>query len=133
MTDRFEPPSKTELAEERTDWAESRTDWAEDRTVLANERTFAGWLRTGMAAVALAVGLRAVFREAEPAWLPKAAATVFLLAALIIFWTARRNAGKAHARLTVHNAEVQKSRTFTLLAAIFTIGAVATGIVLWSL
>ncbi|MEY8838652.1 DUF202 domain-containing protein, partial [Cribrihabitans sp. XS_ASV171] len=43
---------------DKTDMAESRTDWAEDRTLLANERTYAGWLRTGMAAVALALGTR---------------------------------------------------------------------------
>lgn len=122
-----------EKTDSKTEWAEDRTDLAEDRTILANERTFAGWLRTGMAAIAIAVGLRAVFRAAETAWLPKSVATVFLLAALIIFWTARRNAGKAHDRLDAHKAEVQNTRTFTLLAAILSVGAVATGIILWSL
>ena len=43
------------------DLAENRTDWAEDRTILANERTFAGWMRTGMASLAVAIGLKAVF------------------------------------------------------------------------
>lgn len=117
----------------KTSWAEDRTDWAEDRTVLANERTFAGWLRTGMASIAIAVGLHAVFRTTEPIWLPKIVATVFIAAALVIFWTARLNAGKAHDRLTAHKAEVQKTRTFTILATLLSVGAVATGFVLWSL
>ena len=117
----------------KTEWAEDRTDWAEDRTILANERTFAGWMRTGMAAIAIAVGLRAVFRASEVTWLPKAVSTIFIVAALLIFWTARRNAGKAHDRLTAHHAEIQKTRTFTLLAVVFSIGAVATGLILWSL
>lgn len=117
----------------KTEWAENRTDWAEDRTVLANERTFAGWMRTGMAAIAIAVGLKAVFRAAEPTWIPKSVSLVFILAALVIFWTARRNAGKAQDRLEAHHAETQSTTTFSLLAAIFSIGAVTVGAVLWML
>ena len=59
-----EHPDK-DAAEAKTEWAEDRTDWAEDRTILANERTFAGWMRTGMAAIAIAVGLKAVFNDAD--------------------------------------------------------------------
>lgn len=117
----------------KTRWAEDRTDWAEDRTILANERTFAGWLRTGMAAVAVAIGLRAVFRDADATWLPKGVATVFILAALVVFWSARRNAVKAQRRLNAHKAEIQTTRVFTLVAVTLSVGAVATGVVLWSL
>ena len=117
----------------KTKWAEDRTDWAEDRTVLANERTFAGWMRTGMAGVAIAVGLRAVFDEANPTWLPKAVASVFLLTAILIFWTARRNARTAHARLTAHHAESQSTRVFTVVAALFSMAAIAVGGILWAL
>ncbi|MEL6585979.1 MAG: DUF202 domain-containing protein [Pseudomonadota bacterium] len=117
----------------KTDWAKDRTDWAEDRTILANERTFAGWMRTGMAAIAIAVGLRAVFAAAEPTWIPKAVATLFLLAALGIFWAARRQACRAQTRLTTHDATAQPTRLFTVLAATFSLCAVATGAVLWTL
>ena len=117
----------------KTDWAEARTDWAEDRTILANERTFAGWMRTGMAAIAIAVGLRAVFQAAEPTWLPKGVATIFLVAAVIIFWSARRNACKAQHRLNAHKAETQTREIFTLLASVFSVSAVAVGVVLWTL
>lgn len=117
----------------KTRWAESRTDWAEDRTILANERTFAGWLRTGMAAVAVAIGLQAVFRDAQPTWLPKGVATIFLAAALVVFWSARRNAAKAQRRLNAHQAETQTTRVFSLIAVMLGIGTATVGVILWSL
>ncbi|MEM9797513.1 MAG: DUF202 domain-containing protein [Pseudomonadota bacterium] len=125
--------SGTDNQSKKTDWAEWRTDWAEDRTVLANERTFAGWMRTGMAAIAIAVGLRAVFNEAEPTWVPKAVATLFILAALTIFYAAWKNSCKGQRRLDTHDTEEQETRTFGLLASIFSIGAVAVCVVLWTL
>ena len=77
---------------DKNDLAEDRTDWAEDRTILANERTFAGWMRTGMAAVAVAIGLRAVFGEFEPTWVAKAVASVFIFAALYVYLAAQASA-----------------------------------------
>ena len=52
-------PDKQHLAEERT-------DLAEDRTILANERTYAGWMRTGFAAIAVGLGFQALFAQMEP-------------------------------------------------------------------
>ncbi|KIT14628.1 YidH family protein [Jannaschia aquimarina] len=123
----------TEDQDKKTDWAEDRTDWAEDRTVLANERTFAGWMRTGMAAVALALGLRAVFRQAEPDWLPRAVALVFIAIAIGIFWAARSQACKAQRRLDTHDANAQPPKIFTVLSIVFSFAAVAVGYVLWTL
>lgn len=113
--------------------AEDRTDWAEDRTILANERTFAGWMRTGMASVALALGLRALFRPFEPDWVPKLVAEVFIVTAILIFWAARQNACKTQERMSEHQTESQSSRRMTVLAAFLTVGAAATGIILWFL
>lgn len=117
----------------RGEWAESRTNWAEDRTMLANERTFSGWMRTGLAAVAVGIGLKAVFGAVEPTWVAKSVATVFLVAAIVIFWSARRHARATHDRLNTHDANAQSIRNFTVLAVVLTIGALATGAVLWSL
>jgi putative membrane protein len=117
----------------KTDWAEWRTDWAEDRTVLANERTFAGWMRTGMAAIAIAVGLRAIFDEAEPAWIPKAVSTVFIAAAILIFISAWRNSKRGQERLDTHGTEEQDSRTFGLLAIVFSAGGIFVAAILWTL
>ncbi|MGB3553471.1 MAG: DUF202 domain-containing protein [Jannaschia sp.] len=119
--------------DKKTEWAENRTDWAEDRTVLANERTFAGWMRTGMAAIAIAVGLKAVFSAAEPTWLPKAVATIFIAASLMIFFSAWKNAKAGQKRLDTHDTEEQDSSTFGLLAIVFSVGGIAVCGILWTL
>ena len=126
-------PLGTEKTDDKNELAKDRTDWAEDRTLLANERTFAGWMRTGMAAVALALGLRAVFDGAEPTWLPKAAATLFVVIAIGVFWAARIQAGKAQTRLDAHHAEAQPVTLFTVMATAFTASALVVGWVLWTL
>ncbi|QUJ75832.1 DUF202 domain-containing protein [Sulfitobacter albidus] len=113
--------------------AQDRTDWAEDRTILANERTFAGWMRTGMAATALAVGLNAVFAEAEPTWLPKAVASLFITLSLFIFWAAERSAARTLKRLQDNEAHAQPSGRMRLIAILLGLGAVCVGGVLWML
>lgn len=115
------------------DLAENRTDWAEDRTILANERTFAGWMRTGMASLAIAVGLRAVFGDFEPTWLAKSVATVFILLAIYIFWAAQRSACATLKRLSENEANAQPNSRITTLAIVFTCGAIGIGGVLWAL
>lgn len=74
--------------------ARTRTEWAEDRTILANERTFSSWIGTGMGGIGVAIGLKAVFGDFEPTWAAKAVATLFLVAAILVFWAARRQALK---------------------------------------
>lgn len=118
---------------DKNDLAQDRTDWAEDRTLLANERTFAGWMRTGMAAVAVALGLRALFRPFEPEWIPKSVATIFIIVALTIFWAARQNAIKTQARMTEHDTASQSKTRVTLITSLLSLGAAATGVILWFL
>ncbi len=115
------------------DLARDRTDWAEDRTLMANERTFSSWVGTGLGAVGVAIGLKAVFGEFEPTWAAKAVATLFLLAAIAIFWAARRQALKTFARLNNNDANVQPTRSYTVLAVIMTLATIGTGAILWSL
>ncbi|MBF9043231.1 DUF202 domain-containing protein [Rhodobacterales bacterium HKCCE4037] len=124
---------KNDLAEDRTDWAEDRTNWAEDRTILANERTFAGWMRTGMASVAIAIGLKAVFGEFEPTWAAKALASVFIAIACYIFYTARQQASATLDRMNEHQAKAKPVRSMTLTAIFLSIGSIFVGVVLWCL
>lgn len=91
-----------ERGESRTDLAEDRTDLAEDRTALANERTFAGWARTAMAAIGIGLAFNALFNAMEPAWAPKAIATVFILLAIFLVVMAERRACVVSARLDTH-------------------------------
>ena len=126
-------PSKTDLAQSRTEWAESRTDWAEDRTIMANERTYAAWMRTGLACIVIALALQAVFGAVQPPGLAKSVASLFLTAAIIIFWMARRNAAKSLDALHARNCAPQSTRQFTAMATLLTIATLATGVVLWLL
>jgi putative membrane protein len=97
-----DPGLASETAEQK------RTDLAEDRTVLANERTFASWLRTGFGAIALGLGVHALFGRVEPLWLPRAIATAFLAIAMIGFIAAERRAGIVIRRLHTHQVETVK-------------------------
>lgn len=86
-----------------------------------------------MGAIGVAIGLKAVFGAFEPTWAAKAVASLFLFAAILIFWSARNQACRTRARLNENDAEVQPDRNFTRLASVLTIGALATGAILWSL
>ncbi|MBM1633319.1 DUF202 domain-containing protein [Sulfitobacter mediterraneus] len=113
--------------------AKDRTDWAEDRTILANERTFAGWMRTGMASLAIAVGLKAVFGAFDPTWLAKSVASVFVLIAIYIFWAAQQQSRRTLDRLSEHQAASQPHSRMRNLAIAFIGGSIATGAILWTL
>jgi putative membrane protein len=80
------------MPDEKEALAEDRTELAEERTVLANERTFAGWLRTGFAAIGIGLGFHVLFQRMQPEWVPKAIATAFLLAGIYVIWVAERRA-----------------------------------------
>jgi putative membrane protein len=116
------------MAEDKQQLAEDRTDLAEDRTVLANERTFAGWMRTGFAAVAVGLGFQALFNKMEPDWVPKGIGTIFLLIAIFIFWSAERRACAIIHRLHSHQVHSVRTRnlrlmTYAIMGAIFALVA----------
>ncbi|SPJ25778.1 DUF202 domain-containing protein [Palleronia abyssalis] len=113
--------------------ARERTDWAEDRTILAAERTYAGWVRTGLTAVVVAIGLQALFRLEEPAWLPRAVASVFLLGALLVFLAGWSEARISHRNFKTHGCRVQPFWRITLLTVILALGTMGTAAVLWLL
>jgi len=116
-----------------TSGSEQRTDWAEDRTILANERTFAGWMRTGMAAVGVSIGFRAVFSSFEPTWAAKLVATLFLVVAILIFWSARNRAKITLNRLHAKDAKALSGNNFTKLAVAMTAGTIGVTAILWML
>lgn len=118
-------------AQERTDLAQNRTELAEDRTVLAHERSFAGWVRTGMAAVGLGLGFNALFRTMEPSWMPKAIATSFLLTAIYVFVSAERRARTIIAKLEPHNVTVLRPMRIRLLARGLAAASAALVAALW--
>jgi putative membrane protein len=121
------------MSDDPDNLARNRTKWAEDRTLMANERTFSSWMGTGLGAIGVAIGMKAVFGAFEPTWAAKLVASIFLLAAILIFWSARQKAKQTFDQLNDTNANTQSSKTFTLLATVMTVAALATGAILWSL
>ena len=119
------------MAEKST--PQDRTDMAEDRTAMANERTYSSWMGTGLGAIGVAIGMKAVFGAFEPTWAAKAVATLFLVIAILIFWQARVQACKTLARLRESDFEAKSGKSFTLLAGLMIFAAVGTGAILWSL
>ena len=115
----------------RHDLAESRTELAEDRTILAHERSFAGWLRTGMACVGIALGFHALFARLDPPWVPKGIATAFLVIAITIFVTSARRARSVLDKLEAHTVRELRAMRLTLLSAGLVTATVALGITLW--
>ena len=111
--------------------AEDRTDWAEDRTIMANERTFAGWMRTGLAAVGIGLGFNALFGKLEPAWAPKLIATLFIAIGIFIFWAAQKNGCAVQERLHSHQAEPVKTLNLKLIAGAMALGGAALALSIW--
>lgn len=117
----------------RDDLAQDRTDLAEDRTILAHERSFAGWTRTGMAAIGIGLAFNALFESLEPAWVPKAIATAFLLVAAFVFLSAERRARRMLGRLDAHAVSVLKPVRIRMLAWTMTALALALAVAIWLL
>jgi putative membrane protein len=111
--------------------ASQRTDLAEDRTLLANERTYASWMRTGMAAVAVALGFRALLRDFEPAWVAKLVATVFAVAGAAIIWFAFRRACSIASGLESHEIRSLPLSRMRWLNYALVAAALAVAAVLW--
>ena len=112
---------------------QDRTDLAEDRTLLANERTYAGWLRTGLAAVGIGVGFHVLFQRMEPLWVPKAIATLFLLMGLAVVIAAEWRARRVLDRLSAHQVTPPRTLNLSLITAATTVGALGLIAAIWLL
>ena len=117
----------------KVELAEQRTAYAEDRTVLASERTFAGWLRTGYAAVGIALAFNALFGRMEPPWVAKAIATAFLLIAIAIFYAAENREVAIRDRLSTNDVKTAKRRWVRLISMASISCSVALGAAIWLL
>ena len=108
-----------------------KTQLAEDRTLLANERTFAGWLRTGLAAIGVGVGFSALFQTLEPAWLPRAIASLFLLVGAGVTFSAQRRACTVVARMDAHYVRATRPVNFRLIGWTTLIATAALLAAIW--
>ena len=113
--------------------AQERTDLAEDRTLLSHERSLAGWVRTGMASVGIALGFNALFRSVEPAWIAKAIASLFLLIAIFIFLSAERRTCAIMERIQPHKVATLRPVRMRILTWILVTATIALGTAIWLL
>lgn len=113
--------------------SENRTELAEDRTILANERTFAGWLRTGFAAVGIGLAFHVLFGEIEPAWVPRAIATVFLCLGMLVVILAERRAAAVMRRLNAHVVETACKMNIRVISWSMVAATAALIAALWSI
>lgn len=125
--------SKTRRVELPHSLAGERTALSEDRTILANERTFAGWMRTGMAAVGIGVGFHALFFSIQPWWIPRAIATIFLLIGIFIVIAAERRACRVTERLDPHVVIGARSMNLKLVTWAMTVATLALVASIWLL
>lgn len=109
----------------------SREELAEDRTILANERTFNSWLRSALGCIAIGVGFQGLFPSMEPAWVPRAIASAFLLLAVLIVIMAERRAAAVIRRTNAHVIQRAKSMNLRLVATLVSAGALALLIAIW--
>lgn len=111
--------------------AEQKTDLAEDRTLLANERTFAGWMRTGLAAIGVGVGFGALFQTIEPSWVPRLLATIFVLLGAGIVFAAQRRACEVLGKMDAHYVKATRSLNLRLIGWVTAIAATGLVAAIW--
>ncbi len=107
-----------------------RTGWAAERTLLAIERTYAGWMRTGMGAQAVAAGLIAALPRPPANWLGKSTASVFLFAAALIFIAGHRHSRRLLRQLPKDVPLPQRSH-FTRITVLFLVATVMIAAMIW--
>lgn len=79
-------------SDRRDAFSETRTESAFHRTLLAEQRTYSAWVRIGLASSATGFGIARLMAEAEPAWLVRCLAILFLTAVFLLAFSAYRDA-----------------------------------------
>lgn len=100
---------------------------------MANERAFSGWMGTGLGAIGVAVGMKAVFGAFKPTCAAKAIASIFLIIPVLNYYEACQQACKTFNRLRETVFEAKSGKSFTSLEVPMSIAAIRTGAILWSL
>ena len=94
---------------------------------------FAGWARTAMAAIGIGLAFNALFNAMEPAWAPKAIATVFILLAIFLVIMAERRACAVSARLDTHAGKDLSKMNLRVIAVGIGFGAACLIAGIWLL
>lgn len=82
--------------------------------------------------MAIGVGFKGLFPTMEPAWVPRAIATGFLLLAVLVIIVAERRAAAVMGRLKPHVVIAAKGINLRLFAWLVSAGASALMIAIWT-
>jgi putative membrane protein len=86
-----------------------------------------------MACIGVALGLRVVFSTTQYPMVAKGVAELFVLTSVWIFWSAARRCKDTQSRMDAHDTNAQSHRNMLIISLAMTVGAVATGVILWLL
>lgn len=117
----------------KTDLAIERTELAEDRTLLANERTFAGWVRTTLSSLGVGLGIHALFDRIQPWWIPRSAASVFLVFGLAMILAADRRACAVYRRFSTGGSDHMGVKYFHIVTGALGVLTAALAAGVWLL
>jgi putative membrane protein len=84
-------------------------------------------------AIAIAIGFHALFSKVEPAWVPRAIATAFLLLAIVVVVLAERRAAAVMRPLDPHVVKTADPINLRLFAGIIVLGGLALIGAIWIL
>lgn len=111
---------------------ELRTEWSAERTVLAIESTYAGWMRTGLAAIGVALGLHAIFSSGSAGVFARLTATGFVCLSALLCISGYRNARRMLEDVA-HQWRLPRQADFTRITVLYLLGCVAIGVLIWQI
>jgi putative membrane protein len=108
----------------KNDYPDNRTNWAHERTRLAKERTFSAWLRSGLSAVGVGLGLVKLLPSVEPRWMMQTIGGLFIAAGGVIFVMGYQTYSTVIKKLEKDGFEGIPSFFMGVLTAIMLLGAI---------
>lgn len=105
-------------------------EWAEERTLLGVARTIGNWIRTGLGAVGVALGMHVIFRDPETLTLGRLTATLFLAIAAALFIGGNLQARRMQKRLA-QERKLPLENNYAPLTVLLVLATFATGVLLW--
>jgi putative membrane protein len=89
-------------------------------------------MRTSLGCVAIGVGFQGLFPTTEPAWVPRAIATGFLMLAILVIIMAQRRATSVISRLNTHAVVNARAINLQIFAVLVSLGSIALIAAIWT-
>ena len=105
-------------------------EWAEEQTLLAVARTVGNWIRTGLGAIGVALGMHVIFRDPENLMLGRLTASLFLVIAAALFIGGNLQARRLQQKLS-QERKLPLRNHYAPLTIVLVLATIATGVLLW--